>query len=119
MFVFSFARSLLQEAVNEDHNGKRKNELNWRVHRVHWERNRFVFRMMYEEKSMSKKLFDFLVQNKIADGALISKWRKPGYEKLCSLAAIQTRDTSHGTTSVCRVPLTKVSLFVLAAIHTY
>ena len=38
---------------------------------------------------MSRELYDWLVREKIADGALISKWRKPGYEILCSLLAIQ------------------------------
>lgn len=33
--------------------------------------------------------FDYLVREKIADGALIAKWRKPGYEILCSMLAIQ------------------------------
>ena len=41
----------------------------------------------------------------LVDGNLMAKWKKPGYEKLCSLSAIQTRDTTHGTTSLCRVPL--------------
>ena len=38
---------------------------------------------------MSKDLFDYLVREKIADGPLIAKWRKPGYEILCSMLAIQ------------------------------
>lgn len=43
--------------------------------------------------------FDYLVREKIADNALIAKWRKPGYENLCSLLAIQKSDTNFGTTS--------------------
>ena len=54
---------------------------------------------------MSKKLYDFLVREKIADGALISKWRKPGYEILCSLLAIQKSGHNFGGTSHCRVPM--------------
>ena len=38
---------------------------------------------------MSKDLFDYLVREKIADGPLVAKWRKPGYEILCSMLAIQ------------------------------
>lgn len=41
----------------------------------------------------------------MADGPLISKWRKPGYEILCSLASINKSNTNFGTTSICRVPL--------------
>ena len=46
--------------------------------------------------------YDWLVREKIADGALISKWRKPGYEILCSLLAIQKNNHNFGTTSHCR-----------------
>ena len=51
--------------------------------------------------------YDFLVREKIADGALISKWRKPGYEILCSMLAIQRGNHNFGTTSHCRVPMRK------------
>jgi bud site selection protein 31 len=54
---------------------------------------------------MSRELYDYLVREKIADGALISKWRKPGYEILCSMLAIQKGNHNFGTTSHCRVPL--------------
>lgn len=46
-----------------------------------------------------------MVREKIADGALIAKWRKPGYEILCSMLAIQKGNHNFGTTSHCRVPL--------------
>jgi bud site selection protein 31 len=131
----------MRDAVNEDGAGKRKAELNWKVHRVHWEKNRFVFDLMYVRKVMSRELvrlerrrggrraeagagevrpalaralpttpplppqYDFLVREKIADGALIAKWRKPGYELLCSLLAVQANNHNFGTTSHCRVPL--------------
>lgn len=45
------------------------------------------------------------MREKIADGALISKWRKPGYEILCSTLAINKGNHNFGTTSHCRVPL--------------
>lgn len=46
----------MRDAVNEDGAGKRKAELNWKVHRVHWEKNRFVFDLMYVRKVMSREL---------------------------------------------------------------
>jgi bud site selection protein 31 len=49
--------------------------------------------------------FDWLVREKIADGPLIAKWRKPGYEILCSMLAIQRGNHNFGTTSHCRVPM--------------
>ena len=45
------------------------------------------------------------MREKIADNALIAKWRKPGYENLCSLLAVQKGDKNFGTTSLCRVPI--------------
>lgn len=95
----------MRDAVAEGHEGKRKNECGWKVHRLHFEKNRFIFDLMYKRKVMSKELYEFLVREKIADGALISKWRKPGYENLCSLLAIQKGNHNFGTTSLCRVPL--------------
>ena len=41
----------------------------------------------------------------LVDGNLMAKWKKPGYEFLCSVAAINKGSTNFGTTSVCRVPL--------------
>ncbi|GFR40159.1 hypothetical protein Agub_g716 [Astrephomene gubernaculifera] len=95
----------LKEAVNEEHEGKRKTELTWKIHRLHWEKNRFIYDLMYQRKVMSKELFEWLVREKVADGALIAKWRKPGYEILCSMLAIQKGNHNFGTTSHCRVPL--------------
>ncbi|KAK9834265.1 hypothetical protein WJX81_001662 [Elliptochloris bilobata] len=95
----------MKEAVNEEHEGRRKNELTWKIHRIHWEKNRFIYDLMYVRKVMSRELYDWLVREKIADGALIAKWRKPGYEILCSMLAIQKGNHNFGTTSHCRVPL--------------
>jgi len=104
----------MKEAVDEDHSGKRKNELTWRIHRIHHEKNRYIFDLYYKRKAISKELYDYMVREKIADGPLISKWRKPGYEKLCSLLAISTRDTNFGTVSICRVPLSQRSAAQIA-----
>lgn len=49
--------------------------------------------------------YEWLVREKVADGSLIAKWRKPGYEILCSMLAIQKGNHNFGTTSHCRVPL--------------
>lgn len=119
----------MKEAVNEDHLGKRKCQVTWKVHRIHWEKNRFIYDLMYVRKAITKELvcsyfvelmcidglvpavtfihlqFDWLSKEKIADAALIAKWRKPGYEFLCSMLAIQKNGHNFGTTSHCRVPL--------------
>ncbi|GMH43094.1 hypothetical protein BSKO_11016 [Bryopsis sp. KO-2023] len=95
----------MKEAVNEEHEGKRRAELTYKIHRIHWEKNRFIFDLMYQRKVMSRELFDYLGREKIADASLIAKWRKPGYEILCSMLAIQKGNHNFGTTSHCRVPL--------------
>ena len=40
-------------SVGEEHEGKRKNELTWRIHRIHWEKNRFIYDLKYKRKVMS------------------------------------------------------------------
>lgn len=95
----------MKDAVNEEHEGRRKNELTWKIHRIHWEKNRFIYDLMYVRKVMSRELYDYLGRERIADSALIAKWRKPGYELLCSMLAIQKGNHNFGTTSHCRVPL--------------
>ena len=46
----------MRDAVAEDHEGKRKNETAWRIHRVHFEKNRFIHDLMYKQKAMSREL---------------------------------------------------------------
>ena len=95
----------LREAVDDPHEGKRKCEANWPIHRIHYERNRFIYDMYYKQQRITRELYEFLVREKVVDAALISKWRKPGYEILCSMSAIQKSGTNFGTTSICRVPM--------------
>jgi len=46
----------MRDAVAEDHEGKRKNETSWRIHRVHFEKNRFIYDLMYKRKALSREL---------------------------------------------------------------
>jgi len=95
----------MRDAVNEPHEGKRRNEATWAITRIHYERSRYVYELFYKKKAISRELYDFLLQEKYADAALIAKWKKPGYEFLCSLLAIDKRNSHFGTTAICRVPL--------------
>eukprot|EP00038_Savillea_parva_P008799 m.179255 g.179255 ORF g.179255 m.179255 type:complete len:197 (+) comp14721_c0_seq1:175-765(+) len=97
----------MREAERDPHDDKRKVEALWPIHKIHYQKSRYVYEMYYKKKLISKKVYDYCIKNKIVDAALIAKWKKQGYETLCSLTAIQTRDTSHGTTNLCRVPLSK------------
>jgi len=93
------------DAVNEPHEGKRRNEATWPITKIHYERSRYVYELFYKKKAISRELYDWLLKEKWADAALIAKWKKPGYEYLCSLSAIDKRNSNFGTTAICRVPL--------------
>eukprot|EP00466_Bigelowiella_natans_P009216 jgi/Bigna1/49042/estExt_Genewise1.C_380034 len=97
----------MKEAVEASHEGLRKNETTWPIIKYHWLRNRYIYESYYKKKRISRELFDWLVRNKVADGPLIAKWKKKGYEFLCSLLAIDKSASNFGTTSICRVPLSK------------
>ena len=108
----------LREAVNDPHEGKRKAEATWPIHRIHYERNRFIYDLYYKQQKVSRELYEFLVREKIVDAALISKWRKPGYEILCSMTAIDKANSNFGTTSICRVPLAQRGGQIMPSITT-
>mmetsp|Transcript_114451 Transcript_114451/g.356431 ORF Transcript_114451/g.356431 Transcript_114451/m.356431 type:complete len:269 (+) Transcript_114451:63-869(+) len=98
-------QSQMRDAVNEPHEGKRRNEATWPITKIHYERSRYIYELYYKKKAISKELYDYLLLEKYGDAALIAKWKKKGYEYLCSLAAIDKRNTNFGTTAICRVPL--------------
>ena len=108
----------LREAVDDPHEGKRKAESQWPIHRIHYERNRFIYDLYYKQGKITRELYEFLVKEKIVDAALISKWRKPGYEILCSMSAIQRSGTNFGTTSICRVPLAQRGGQIMPSVTT-
>jgi len=108
----------LREAIDDPHEGKRKCESAWPIHRIHYERNRYIYDLYYRQQRISRELYEFLVREKVVDGALISKWRKPGYEILCSMSAIQRSGTNFGTTSICRVPLSQRGGQVMPSVTT-
>lgn len=61
--------------------------------------------MYYTFNRISKKVYDYCLKQKIADPLLIAKWKKPGYERLCSTYVINPSNYKFGTTSICRVPI--------------
>eukprot|EP00903_Cladosiphon_okamuranus_P021689 g19942.t1 len=94
----------LREKVNEQHEGKRKNEALWPVFQITWQRSRYVYDMHYVYKAITKDVLDYCIRNKLVDGPLMAKWKKPGYERLCSTYVINTKNYKFGTVSICRVP---------------
>jgi bud site selection protein 31 len=60
--------------------------------------------MYYKYNKISREVYDYCISNKIIDAALIAKWKKVGYETLCSTYVINPKNFKFGTVSICRVP---------------
>lgn len=95
----------LRDKVKESNLNKRNTESIWPVHQINHQRSRYVYDMYYTYSKISKKVYDYCLKYKIADASLIAKWKKPGYERLCSTYVINPSNYKFGTTSICRVPL--------------
>lgn len=102
--TLSALESELRDMVNEPHEGKRKVEAIWPIHQINWQRSRYVYDMYYKHKKITKEVYDYCIRNKLIDAGLIAKWKKPGYERLCSTYVINTKNYKFGTVSICRVP---------------
>ncbi len=82
----------MREAEQESQQGKRKVESTWRIWQLHHQRSRYVYELFYKKKEVSRELYDYCLNEKWADRALIAKWKKSGYERLCCLLCIQNKD---------------------------
>ncbi|XP_063790227.1 protein BUD31 homolog [Pseudophryne corroboree] len=100
----------MREAETEPHEGKRKVESLWPIFRIHHQKTRYIFDLFYKRKAISRELYDYCIREGYADKNLIAKWKKQGYENLCCLRCIQTRDTNFGTNCICRVPKGKLEV---------
>ncbi|CAK5263159.1 unnamed protein product [Mycena citricolor] len=95
----------MRDAENESHEGKRKAESLWPIMRISHTRSRYIYELYYKREAISRELYDWLLKEGYADANLVAKWKKSGYEKLCCLRCIQTKDMNYqGSTCVCRVP---------------
>ncbi|EQC28487.1 hypothetical protein SDRG_13815 [Saprolegnia diclina VS20] len=102
--VMDALESELRERMNDPHDGLRKCEVLWPIHQINWQRSRYVYDMYYKYEKISKEVYDYCLRMKLADANLIAKWKKPGYERLCSTFAINPKNYNYGTVSICRVP---------------
>jgi bud site selection protein 31 len=98
----------MKDAENDPHEGKRKPETLWPILRIHHQRSRYIYELYRFKKQIAKDLYDWCLREGYADGALIAKWKKPGYDKLCCLMCIQQKNHNFGTTCICRVPKDKL-----------
>ena len=95
----------LRDKVKETNAKKRKTESMWPVHQINWQKSRYIYDMYYTHQKISRKVYDYCINQNLIDAALIAKWKKPGYERLCSTYVINPTNYKFGTTSICRVPL--------------
>ncbi len=90
----------------------------WPIFKIHHQRSRYIYDLFDKRKAISKELYelyDWCLKNKVADANLIAKWKKQGYENLCCLRCIQTRDTNFATTAMTIVGDIVVDLIKVAA----
>ena len=94
----------LRDCVARSHEGLRKGEAIWPVHQINWQRSRYVYDMYKIHGWITKECYQYCERMKMIDVNLIAKWKKSGYENLCSTFAINSKNYKFGTVSVCRVP---------------
>jgi bud site selection protein 31 len=75
----------MKDAENASHEGKKKHEMVWPIFQITHQRSRYIYELYYEKEAISRELYDWLLKNGYADAALIAKWKKQGYEKVCML----------------------------------
>ena len=94
----------MKEAVLDSHEGYRRCEAQWGIHRVAHMRTRFLFEQYYRRGRISRDLYAYCVREGYVDERLAARWKKPGSEFLCCTRCVERRDTAHGTNCICRVP---------------
>lgn len=94
----------VRDKVKETNAQTRKTEALWPVHQINWQRSRYVYDMYYTYHRIPKNVYEYCISQKLVDASLIAKWKKPGYERLCSTYVINPTNYKFGTTSICRVP---------------
>ncbi|KAK3077844.1 hypothetical protein LTS18_009107, partial [Coniosporium uncinatum] len=94
----------MKDAETASHAGKSRKQSLWPIFEVTHQRSRYIYDLYYTKGAISKPLYDYLLKNNYADANLIAKWKKSGYEKLCCLTCIQTKETNFNSTCICRVP---------------
>ena len=84
---------------------QRKQESTWVVHQINWQKSRYIYDLFFKYHRISKQVYQYCIHQKYVDAALMAKWKKPGYERLCSTYVINPTNYKFATTSLCRVPL--------------
>lgn len=98
----------LRDVENDTHEGKRVSEAVWPIFKLHHQKSRYIYELYHVRAAISRELYEWCLEERVADRDLIAKWKKPGYERLCCVQCVQARDTNFGTACICRVPKDKL-----------
>ena len=97
--LLEFANKM-KDAENASHEGKKRHEVLWPIFQISHQRvsspsvgnimtdhlsstgSRYIYDLYYDKEAISKQLYEWLLKNGYADGNLIAKWKKQGYEKV-------------------------------------
>ena len=101
LLIFS---NKMKDAQNAPNDNIPKHQAQWPIFQITHQRSRYIYELYYEKEAISKQLYEYLLKNGYADAMLIAKWKKQGYEKLCCLRCVQTKETNFNSTCICRVP---------------
>ena len=102
--VLEILENELRDKVKETVMTIRKNEGIWPIHQINYQKTRYVYDMYYTYHRITKDVYQYCIDQKLIDAALISKWKKTGYERLCSTYVINPMNYKFNTVSICRVP---------------
>ncbi len=94
----------MKDAENAPMDAQTKQQNYWRIMRLHHQRSRYIYDAYYTKKELSRELYEYLLRQKFADASLVAKWKKNGYEKLCCLQCIYSKDSNYKNACICRVP---------------
>lgn len=104
-------RDKLKTAQFKKDSIKSKQSSLWIIYELNYKITRYVYDM-FIKKRISKELYDWLLLQNYINNELISKWKKPGYEKLCCINCISINTNNdgggRGGTCICRVPKAKL-----------
>ncbi|KAG5439524.1 hypothetical protein PCANB_002099 [Pneumocystis canis] len=101
--LHDFAQKM-KDIENEPHENRSRQGALAPIFQIHHQRSRYIYDLYYKREAISKELYEWLLKQGYADGNLIAKWKKNGYEKLCCLRCIQTKEMNFNSTCICRVP---------------
>jgi bud site selection protein 31 len=94
----------MRDIETEHTESRRKVEAMWPIMTLNSQRSRYIYELFYRKHEISRELYEYLLREQHADAALIAKWKKPGFERLCCLLCVQKSSQNFKTTCICRVP---------------